>query len=112
MYASTVSFYSWELRACYLFKVDTATKPPHIVVLVPAKSLWAVRQVYQVMHLREVLGVIHLPTARAERLCLQLCNATTEREQRKTLQPDTAVFFNYSERSSFKRTMLSRCITV
>lgn len=43
-----------------------------------------------------------------ERLCLQLCNATTERERRRHREKDINCynqilqFFNYSETSSFR----------
>lgn len=46
-----------------LLKVDIAhLYHAPLVVLVPAKSLWTVHHLYQMMHLRELLRVIHLPT--------------------------------------------------
>lgn len=104
VYVLTVSFYSWELRTCYLFKVDVSTMhicitPPYLVVLVPAESLWAV-----LSDDASTRATCSYPSShcQAERLCSQLCETMTGREeetQRELLQPDTAVFFNYSETS-------------
>lgn len=65
MYVLTVSFYSWELRICCLLKVDVSIIHicivPTLVVLVPAKSLWAIHLLYQVIQLKELPGVLCLP---------------------------------------------------
>lgn len=77
VHVSTVSFYSWESRTCYLFRGDAATTP--LLVLPPARTLWAVHGRHQVIHPRKASRGHPSSHCRAERLRSRLCNATTER---------------------------------
>ncbi len=86
-YVLTVSFYSWELRACYLFKVDVSTMricitPPPLPCCFRAREEFMGRT-SAVSGDASKRATWSYPSShcQAERLYLQLCNATTEREK-------------------------------